>query len=305
MDQDLGGTKTWAAVLKSAVQKHVRRGEVNDAIITAAESLRVAPGSLRKRWPVIVVEDALEGTSLLPQVNDNFLGVVAETASRPKNKEACGLYCEMESKKETLPWFGGAGGEVVKALSEGDLSRVARLCWGMWEGGEKKEVTAILGKVEGVTEILDRIRGWSTEASEAMLLMAGAVIAATGKTAPSVVVRPIRLEDVPQMERRRVAWYACDMHTVPGRMAMGAMLNRVIPAGTLTKEEFRMAWFWGESARLGGGEVEHRIWSWDGSVRHFGGDPEKAREVWKMYRQETKNLVRWAAEKNGIEVYGE
>jgi hypothetical protein len=55
----------WTGVLKSALQKHVRRGETDLALPVAAELLKRAKTEFFQRWPVIVAEDVLPGVALI------------------------------------------------------------------------------------------------------------------------------------------------------------------------------------------------------------------------------------------------
>jgi hypothetical protein len=294
--------RIWYGVLKSAVQKHVRRGEVELAVATAGEMIRLDGGEgLRKRWPIIVAEDALEGASILHLVGRETLGVIEATARLPQSKEACGLYCDMMSgPKIEVPWFGGPDAALDQAMRDGKIVEAAKIAWQMWTTRQKNEVEVMLGKTDHVQVFFTRMRQGHDNDSEVGLLLAGAILAAAGKTRKDIEVRHV---EQPPTVGKRVAWYACDMHTVPGKMAFNAMLRHSLPS-TVTEDDFSRAWFWGESARLRE-HVTQEFWTREKNIRFWGGDPDKIDAIWKENRDKARRMVQWAADKFSLEVTGD
>lgn len=290
----------WAGVSKSALQKHVRRGEVDRAVQAAHEMMRNSRTDFFSRWPIIVTEDVLTGVKLLPQLITNPLGVVAATAALPKNKDTWGLYIRMKAdpiSAEKLPSFERP---LDTALEAGDALLASRVAWWLWEVGDKASVKRALGGQPGKVELFGRIDRMSN-VCEVMFSLAGAVLWTMGQVAGSEVeveVPDIAVADIEPMNKT-VQWYACDGHTAPGRMALSALLKHHAPPH-LSLEQLKETQFWLESARLGGAVAEHKFYSVDAALRRDGVMPDEGRELWLQLRPKAQELVVWACERFGI-----
>ena len=297
----------WTGVLKSALQKHVRRGETDLALPVAAELLKRAKTEFFQRWPVIVAEDVLPGVALLPQLRDNPLGVVRATCRLPKNKETWGLYIAMKADPMQASLLPGFDRPLEASLDGDDPLLAARIAWWLWDVGDRAHVADVLVQrakpawCDGQRELLARVAK-SYDMCQTMFMLAGAVMIAMGQVGDvSVRVRPVTPSDVEPLASRTVAWYACDTHTAPGSMASRALASRYLPSD-VSVAQFKETWFWLESAKLGEPIADHRYYSVDASLMRDGVDPDRARALWARYRPDVQRLVVWAGTKFNIHV---
>lgn len=285
------------------MQKHIRRGEVEDAGRMAAEMFRLSPGGFKKRLAVIVCEDALEGAGLLPFATTNPVGVVAEMARRKKNKDANGVVVKIGAAvpPEDDVWFGKENA-LSQLVAEGNILDATRMAWGMWSRGMRDEVRGVLGKSEAGLILLDRSLQETTFKGEPVCLLAGIVLIAAGKVVLDPTFTPIDTETYPaQIEKRRAAWYGCDMHTLPGKIAFSVVKKHY---NEIEEKQLKAIWFYGESARLGE-TVEHKIWDWEEvATKRVGMTFKELHARWAEMRPWVRDVVYWAAEKQGIEAIG-
>ncbi len=260
---------------KSAVQKHIRRGE-GELAIGAATALAQLPGGvgmLRRRLPVVAAEDvgpihlpaaaaaaracaSLEPEEALPLL----LAATAGLASRPKSKEAYWLAATC--------WAGRREAATVtrsaldRALAVGAHQEALALCLAAHEGRAWRSGARL---IESLQTALADAPPSAQEIGKAALwreaqggvgvgeLLAAAVIAAIDRPADPLP-KVSTATDLPPAIPIRLAWYTQDGHTVIGRGAMAAVARTTgIDADSIANLMFNF-----ESIRLGPSELPSR-----------------------------------------------
>lgn len=299
MDWNSPKDKAWYGCVKSAIQKHIRRGECEGAARMTGELWRLQSAGVKTRLPIIVAEDSLDGAALLPAIEDDPIGVVWEIAARPKNRDGYAIMSAVGSDIPPAPedWF-GIEGKLMSLAKEGKIAEATRMAWGMWNRKQKKEVRAALGGNPVGDIFLDRADKPTVFAGEPVVLIAAAVLYAAGKVKGDATFKARGLRTEPPLLKRSVVWYACDYHTMPGKVA----LNEMMRATGLDEKTVKTAWFWGESAKLGP-MATHEFFNPEGD--HNGMTMEQIRKLWAEIRPRTRDKVRWTAETVGIEATGD
>lgn len=245
---------------KSAVQKYIRRGNIEKAVRAAKVLYGLSRDQAIRRLKIIVVEDAFSAVETLKFIHDKmslaeFLAVVAVIAEAPKDKSLCMLGFQVtegllaHQVNESVPdleWLKEHlldKEEYIKVVI--DLFKLA-----------KDKRFAEINKVfqydhrEVVKQCLDRVAGGTFWPSDSALLLMAAIRYMRGDhrlknpTLPSIDdknIQPLKLSEID--------WYCVDFHTHVGRIAERFFLAR---HKGITQKMLEAVWFFGESARLGG-----------------------------------------------------
>lgn len=222
------------SLLKSALQKYIRRGEADNAYAVAHRLLTLPGGrsALARRLPVIAAEDvgvayipAASGSGNEPSDDADLLRVTTGLSVLPKSKEAYWLAATVWENR--LP-IGSLGGETLRdALEAGDHRGAVAMALAAreqraWRSGERlisvlQHALAsgpTLGSEIGLAALRREAKGGFGTGE----LMAAAVIAAIDKpqgptpTLPSVAA--------PSQPRLELAWFVADGHTSIGQRAL-------------------------------------------------------------------------------------
>jgi hypothetical protein len=233
---------------KSAVQKYVRRGEI-DAAVSAAEALVRVPGgrsALARRLPVIAAEDV--GPRWLPAVvrvtrtarsaidldalDEQLRAITAGLASLPKNKSAYWLAATCwDGRKQADAATPGA---LRTALRAGDHRAAVAIYIAardrlIWRSGQRV-IDALRESVREGPELAGAIVEaalWREGQGGSGIdeLAAAAVIAAIDRP-DGPIPDPPSVAHAPPDALRRLDWYAFDGHTVIGERVTGKIARR-------------------------------------------------------------------------------
>lgn len=292
--------KTLLSCAKSALQKHVRRGEVIGAGCAARIMAGADLDSLIRRMHIVIVEDAAYCLGFATRVESDPVGVAMNLASRPMSKD----FLHLISLNRTVPLKGGIP-ELEVALRERRMWDAAQIASSMFVGGQKKELLgffrgAIRTKTEGTPALCERVDvaeplvvrlGQGTFWGDDSTLLIGGICAAfCGKVeTPEWTEFPKDFLDE-SFAKYRFPWYALDTHTPPGRAAMTVLKrNRELPKNILT------LMFWGMSAKFG--RCDHRVWTLEQCLKEEGEELDALNKSWASYEEEYKKYIVWASKK--------
>ena len=228
-------------LLKSAVQKYIRRGEADAAYAAAARLLAMPNGrsALVRRLPVIAAEDV--GITSIPAstfardripADDEILDVVTGLSLiTPKSKDAYWLAATVWDAR--YPAGDVSAARFRAALEDGDHRLALAIAldaherrW--WRSGPRLIdilQSAVANRSESAQTIaaaaLQREAKGGAGTGE---LIAAAIIAAIEEDGVDALALPRRAaRDQPEL---RLAWYAADGHTSVGQRALGRVSHR-------------------------------------------------------------------------------
>ena len=233
---------------KSALQKHIRRGEIDKAVM-AGSALAGLPGGeamLRRRLTVIAAEDvgwqlvpataeALQASEQMspPEAMKQLTGVAAALAGLPKSREAYWLAATCWRGRRIARDVSRSA--LTEALADGRHQDAMAICLAAieareWRSGDRTidVLTACLADAPRAAQEVGRwaLRRAAQGGFGIDELVASAVIAAIDHPAdplPSLVL-PELIEHV---EPLRLEWYTQDGHTDVGRRALRAVGRRL------------------------------------------------------------------------------
>ena len=289
---------------KSAVQKYIRRGEIDEAVAAGAALARLPGGRamLGRRLGVIAAEDV--GWRFIPaparvakecetlrdeEAVPKLLAVTAGLASLPKDKEAAWLATTCWGDR----WVPAevSADALRQALQAGEHQEAAAICFvardqRAWRSGERV-IAALREALSDAPLFAQEIGRWALwrEAQGGFgtgELIAAAVIAAIDRPDGPVPELPVVPYEQPA-ERIRLAWYCADSHTAVGGRVLARQARELgMPVAMLALLMFNE-----ESIRCGPEEIPSR---WREAARaveaaHGGwGTPENGARLWAPIR---------------------
>lgn len=256
---------------KSAVQKYIRRSNVEKAVRSAKVLYALSKNQAIRRMKIIVVEDAFSAVEVLRFFHDDmslkdFLQVTAAIAGAPKDKSLCYFGWELTdgalgvTVNETTPniewlkenlFFKESYREVMIQLFK--LVKVKRF-------SDIYEVFHY-DQDEVVKQCLSRVAGGTFWPSDSALLLMAAIRYKQGDyLLKNLILPPVEVNEVQPLKLTEIDWYCLDFHTHVGRIAERFFLSKhkEIPQKTL-----QAVWFHGESALLGGEIVADWVQPYD------------------------------------------
>ena len=312
MDWESIRDKAWYGVVKSTLQKHIRRGDVDGAAAMTEELWALQPAGYTSRMPIIVAEDALEGAGVLTRLGYDPIGTAREIARRPKNKDAGGVMWALyfqgnpPAMKED-DWFGVENR--LSNLIAGGTSTALEACnlaMEMWQKRHKPEVIQAVGITPNTRVLLDRASKETRFEGEPKMLVVAATLVAAGvvKENASFSHCPRPTKPMTEVGHRVVPWYGCDMHTIPGKNAFHRLLTRGVVKPTETaseKEVLKTLWFRCGSSELGE-MVQHNWWSPEHALKdEIGRTWAQGLEMWAAIKDQVREAVVYAAREVGIQ----
>lgn len=271
---------------KSAVQKYIRRSNVEKAVRSAKVLYGLNRVQAIRRMKIIVVEDAFSAVEVLKYFHDNmslkeFLQVVTVIAGAPKDKSLCSLGWELTD--------GPLSGKVASSFP-----KIEWLQENLLSKEQYREVVIQLFKLcklkrfsdiyevfhydqdPVVRQCLDRVAGGTFwESDSALLLMAAIRFKRGDYLVKDLILPKINENEVQPLKLAELDWYTLDFHTHVGRIAERFFLakHRDIPQKAL-----QAVWFHGEGAKLEGEIVADWVQPYD-------------RVLWAQIKDEIKQTV--------------
>lgn len=299
---------------KSAVQKYIRRGEI-DAAVGAADALLRLPGgrsSLSRRLSVIAAEDV--GAKWIPAVvgvtrkvakrtgpddlDHELIEVTAGLASVPKSKAAYWLAATCwEGRRIAAALDRAAMGNAIdrgdyrEALAIYITARDGR----RWRSGERV-IEALLERARVAPPL-------AAEIALSALWREGQGGFGVDELAATAIIALVDLPDGPVPDlpgvahalpdpHRTLDWYVYDSHTAIGQRVIGRVARR----HGLRPETLAWLQFNEESIRLGPAELPAR-WRTQAldldAVAGGWGSPTEGRALWNRLRDEVRSEIEW------------
>lgn len=298
--------------LKSCLQKYVRRDEKEKALSVIDRVWAMGPKehtSLCKRLPMIVVEDCgwKKGWVIedaVAQINapvlESVRRLVLAMCAGAKDKDACGLY-DKAVGQGLLPE--ATEDEMRAALTAGDEMTAARIAIGATKSRPGSSwVWGVLSahahdlSVQNAIDSLRRRVAMGTFGCDLGLSAAFAVIL-TLRMAPGQTFTVPSITGTYTWKKADLDWYAFDMHTQIGKIAMGHITKKT---GVSTKT-LENLWFNLESARVNALAEQKWFDNWDFCFqRDLGVGLDKAQEMWRPIYPEVKGFVEWLMKQRGV-----
>lgn len=291
-------------LLKSALQKYIRRGNVDQAHAVAARLIALPGGrsALARRLPVIAAEDV--GVHLLPaslvpgdgpEADTELLRVTRGLSALPKSKEAYWLAASVWEGR--LPIGGVSAADFREALEAGDHRLAVAIALTAreqraWRSGERLISLLQHAIMDGPPLALAIARAALEREAKGGFgvgeLIAAAIIAAIERPDGPIPVLPSVAP--PAAARLRLAWYVADGHTAVGRRALRRVAFRL---GLLPKLLADLM-FCFESVVLGPSELPSR-WQPQAvamdAVAYGWRTHEHGAELWRTIRQDVSSAI--------------
>jgi hypothetical protein len=328
-------SKFEAGELKSAVQKYIRRGEIEKAVRAADEMVRIGGAApLLKRIPSIVGEDcgwrklwAVQlcydlrwgDKPLTPEQHIRLLAAVAILARGPKDKDGAHMNDVLRyhkpdkirpmSDEEMLTFFKAAieskdeftAGRMIVRWSDATKGKMHKSpFWPiLLEAGQARghDLRNWAGVLEAVKRRLAQGFFFSHDA-DGLVLNCVQAVCREGAWDDEF---PDELKDqVTQWFKNPkplvMDWYCLDMHTVIGKIAAKSLCTKK----GWDYRRLDELWFCLESAKLNG-HVPSQYWDdWAWNFQHkFQMSIEEARAEWEAKKVDVQGLVEWLMDKRG------
>ena len=209
---------------KSAVQKYVRRGNVEKAVRSAKVLYALSKDQAIKRMKIIAVEDAFSAVEVLRYFHDDmslkeFLQVVAAIAGSPKDKSLCPLGWELTEGSlasrvaEATPDI-----EWLKAnlLNKDEYRRAVVELFKLAKTKRFSDIYEVFhyDQDEVVRQCLDRVAGGTFWESDSALLLMAAIRYKRGDYAVKGLTLPQLSEnEVQPLKLTEIDWFCIDFHT--------------------------------------------------------------------------------------------
>jgi hypothetical protein len=289
---------------RSALQKHIRRAEINKAVAVAQAMLGMPGGrsALARRLPIVCVEDvgidwipdvgrtiAAVGQETASETTERLLGVTAALASLPKDKSAYHLADSVWMGRHKPREVSAAA--LLAAIAAGDHKEALAVCLGaierrQWRSGARL-IDVMTGAVANGPERARAVVHWSLwrEAqggSGTEECVAASVIAAVDRLDGPAQRLPAVTYERP-VGPPRLAWYCADPHTPLGAKVAARHARRL----GMTTEALSWLWFNEESLRLGPAELPSR-WKDEAlaldAIEGGWGTPKDGTRLWVSIR---------------------
>lgn len=296
------------AAARSALHKHIRRGEVeqaagvarylhelNDDDGLARRLTAIVTEDVEPYWLPVVAKEAVRAMTPDPAEEPaDLVRVAATLAAAPKRKESYWL-AETVWENRTPPREPAGFASLEAAVEHGDHAQVlAQLLW-FHEQRKIREAEDLLRRRHVRSALAEDMLRWAVwrlqlggfGGGEALAAAAVALVDAPEQARPfeqfDIDVEPLG----PPYE-----WYCYDAHTQVGKIAVGSFAKR----RGWNRDQLGMLSFYYESAVLGPSVVPGR---WDGEAaellaRTYGWlTPEHGADLWAAIRVDFMGLVRW------------
>lgn len=271
---------------KSAVQKYIRRSNVEKAVRSAKVLYGLNRVQAIRRMKIIVVEDAFSAVEVLKYFHDDmslkeFLQVVTAIAGAPKDKSLCSLGWEL-TDGSLAPRVAAAtpGIEWLKAnfLNKNEYQKVVIQLFKLVKDKRFSDIYEVFNYDQDavVRQCLARVAGGTFWPSDSALLLMAAIRYKQGDyLLKNLTLPPINENEVQPLKLTEIDWFCIDFHTHVGRIAERFFLakHKEIPQKTLQN-----VWFHGESALLGGEIIADLIQPYD-------------KALWARIKNEIKQTV--------------
>ena len=271
---------------KSALQKYIRRGNVEKAIRTAKTLFLLSRDQSIRRLKIIVVEDAFSAVEILRFFSDDmnletYLRVVAAVAEAPKDKSLCPLGWELtEGSLVSRVAQATPNVEWLKThlLDQSEYVEVVIQLFQLAKDKRFNDVENVFDYDQDVVvrQCLDRIaQGTFWPSDSALLLMAAIRYRQGDYLLKNLTLPQINPNEVQSLRLSEIDWFCCDSHSHVGRVAERFFLAR---HKEITQKMLQSIWFHGESARLGGEIIADWPQPYD-------------KELWATIKHEVKQTV--------------
>lgn len=288
------------SLLKSALQKSIRRGEVELAATVTARLLAMDGGrsALRRRLPVIAAEDVgaawIPVATLDPEDDAVIPRVVAAMARAPKDKAAYWLAATVWEDRYQVARISRV--RLERTLRSGDHRQAVALALAAkatrhWRSGERligalREAIATRGTEAVQVGEAALIREALGGSGEAELIAAAVIVAIDG-----LVSVPTAANEAPSPATiTRLPWYVADGHTAAGQRALRRVARRHgLPSRGLTELMFSF-----ESVRISPIEVPSQ---WASLARALDAEAygweshDHGARIWEAIRADVRDEV--------------
>lgn len=273
-------------ILKSAVQKYIRRSETEKALRTAKRLFLMSDRSAVRRMKSIIAEDVLPATPVVQYLNEHtnlreFMGVTGVTAHTKKS----GRVIEYRSHLEVLADLEGRKRrEKLKEIIEettGVKQTIAEVYKAV-QFGETKELVFEVIERNSVTEsLIERaLKGTYFHGDLGNLISTAVLYNTRPELFDEIDEKPeVNPRSISIMKFREVDWFALDMHTKIGRTA----LNIFASQHDIERDDMSSAWF-----QCSGNHYEDPVREDANEV------DEELRFLWNSWGHEIKDLVQYA-----------
>jgi len=272
---------------KSAMQKYIRRSEVEKAVRAASKLNEMHPASLTRRLKVILPEDCYTSIDLYSMIDFNPIAVAGYAAMRGKDGHCCRAFNEIKDTGEYKKGYDMSWLEVN--YKTGDFAKVVSMLFALVENKElflveklfRKDIDLMPTKAGDC--IMKELLG-SSKVDYDLTLVALLKMIRDGYEVFAEKVAKTKfsamLKGAPKMELSDIDWYAIDFHTFPGRVARDLAAKDC----GIDKETFGWMWWFGES-----------------SYRDNESEPSDDYKPYYMTAKETKCIEDWKDVKQVVE----
>lgn len=271
---------------KSAVQKYIRRSNIEKAVRAAKVFYGLSKDQAIRRMKIIAVEDAFSAVEVLRCFHDGmslkeFLQVVAVIAGSPKDKSLCPLGWEL-TEGSLAPRVAEATPSIewLKAnlLNKNEYQEVVIQLFKLVKDKRFSDIYEVFNYDQDavVKQCLDRVAGGTFWESDTALLLMAAIRYKQGDYALKDLTLPhIEENGVQPLKLTEIDWFCIDFHTHIGRVAERFFLHehKEIPQKTL-----QGVWFHAESAKLDGEIIADWVQPYD-------------KQLWARIKDEIKQTV--------------
>lgn len=313
----------WLSPLKSQLQKLIRRGMIDDAVVTARELEKRNVEALARRLTVIAAEDV--DWRLMPDVckqcapalvprgrvktmmdpaeeRMTMIEVAASMAGRPKEKDAFWMACSVWNGRLVAP--DPTLDSLAAAIEAKDHRTAMAVVFGGAERGTR-HLAPMLGQLRSMAEgvAAREIVDWSLWRAQIGGVgfgecLAAAVMAVIDKPQEQVFLAEVGWKEVPF----RFHWFALDGHTRVGKIAQGSFAKK----NGIESSKLGDLMFAYESCRMGTVELPSR-WKREAMERMGSaergagwGAPEVGEQMWMSLRDDLRGLIEWLMDKEGM-----
>jgi len=271
---------------KSAVQKYIRRSNVEKAVRAAKVLYGLSKDQAIRRMKIIAVEDAFSAVEVLRYFREDmslkeFLQVVAVIAGSPKDKSLCPMGWELTEGSlapkviETMPDI-----EWLKAnlLNKDEYRRVVIELFKLAKDKQFSKIYEVFDYDQDavVRQCLDRVAGGTFWESDSALLLMAAIRYKQGDYAVKGLTLPqIDENEVQALPLTQLDWFCIDFHTHVGRIAERFFLYK---HKEIAQKTLQATWFHAESAKLDGEIIADWVQAYD-------------KQLWARIKDEIKRTV--------------
>ena len=272
-------------IWKSALQKHIRRSEVDSTYASAKQLAIMQWNTLIRRVKVILCEDCYGSIDLYRFIESDPIGVACLASSRSKDGHCCRAFNEI---KDTNAYKEGYDIDWISDnYIDGDFEKVVSMLFAM---EESKELLLLKDIISTDLDNMETSSGWTifeeltsnskidhklTIVALLRMIRDGYEVIANAKTEMLEVKG--KFENSDRASLTDVPWYAYDIHTFPGRVVKDTLAKH----NGIDRED--VAWMW---------------WFGEASIRDRESDPTDTYSKYFMTAKEIKGAEDWKKIRN-------